>query len=155
VKAKSHIGDDTAILSYEFDETETIFGQNMSARSHGTDTWTYRNGKWQIVAGQMLRYYEDPAPGKVDTKRCTEYVGTYELAPAVIQVVSLEGGDLYAQRTGHNKGRLVPEAREIFSRKGVEGRYLFVRDDRGKVNSMIDRRNNEDVVWKKSGSDAT
>ena len=34
-------------------------------------------------------------------------------------------------------------------------RYLFVRDDRGKVNSMIDRRNNEDVVGKKSGSDAT
>jgi len=59
---------------------------------------------------------------------CAEYVGTYELAPAVIQVVSLEGGDLYAQRSGHNSG---------------------------KVNSMIDRRNNEDVVWKKSGSDAT
>jgi len=55
VKAKSHIGDDTAILSYDLDETETIFGQNMSARYHGTDTWTYRNGKWQIVAGQMLR----------------------------------------------------------------------------------------------------
>jgi len=52
---------------------------------------------------------------------CAEYVGTYELAPAVIQVVSLEGGDLYAQRTGHNKVRLVPEASEIFSRKGSKG----------------------------------
>jgi hypothetical protein len=149
VKAKSHIGDDTAILSYDLDETETIFGQNMSARYHGTDTWMYRHGKWQIVAGQMLRYYEDPALGKVDTKMYAEYVGTYELAPAVIQVVSLEGGDLYAQRTGRNKVQLVPEASEIFFRKGVEGRYLFVRDDRGRVNSMIDRRNNEDVVWKK------
>jgi hypothetical protein len=83
-----------------------------------------------------------------------KWTPTYELAPAVIQGVSLEGGDLYAQRTGHHKVRLVPEASEIFSRKGIEGRYLFVRDDGDKVNSMIDRRNNEDVVWKKSGSDA-
>ena len=91
--------------------------------------------------------------GRISIRR--RYLGGDELAPAVIQVVSLEDGDLYAQRTGHNKVRLVPEASEIFSRKGVEGRYLFVRDDRGKVNSMIDRRNNEDVVGKKSGSDAT
>ena len=80
VNAKSHIEGDTAILSYDLDETETIFGQNMTARYHGTDTWMYRNGKWQIVAGQMLRYYEDPAAGKADTKTYAEYVGTYELA---------------------------------------------------------------------------
>ena len=61
---KSNIQGDTAILSYDLNETETIFGQNLTARYHGTDTWMYRNGKWQIVAGQMFRYYEDPAPGK-------------------------------------------------------------------------------------------
>ena len=60
VNPKSNIQGDTAILSYDLNETETIFGQNMTARYHGTDTWMYRNGKWQIVAGQMFRYYEDP-----------------------------------------------------------------------------------------------
>ena len=89
MNAKSHIQGDTAILSYDLDETETIFGQNMTARYHGTDTWMYRDGKWQIIAGQMLRYYEDPAPGKVDKKKYGEYVGTYELAPGVEQAVSL------------------------------------------------------------------
>ena len=44
---------------------------------------------------------------------------------------------------------LVPEAADIFFLKGVEGRRLFRHDDRGKVDAMIDRRNNEDVVWKK------
>jgi hypothetical protein len=78
VHAKSHILGDTAILTYDLDETETIFGQNMSARYHGTDTWMYRDGKWQIVAGQMFRYYEDPAPGKVDTRKYTDCVGVYE-----------------------------------------------------------------------------
>ena len=68
VKAQSHITRDTAILSYDLDESETIFGQSMTARYHGTDTWLLRDGQWQIVAGQMLRYYEDPAPGKANHK---------------------------------------------------------------------------------------
>jgi hypothetical protein len=149
VNSKSHIQADTAILSYDLDETETIFGQNMTARYHGTDTWMYRDGKWQIVAGQMFRYYEDPAPGRVDKKMYAEYVGTYELAPGVTQVVSIEGGDLYAQRTGRDKVLLMPESPDLFFRKGIEGRFLFHRGDVGKVDVMIDRRNNEDVVWNK------
>lgn len=149
VNPKSHIEGDTAILSYDLDETETIFGQNMTARYHGTDTWMYRNGKWQIAAGQMLRYYEDPAPGKIDSKEYAAYVGTYELAPGVTQTVTAEGNDLFARRTGHDKVQLIPEAYGVFFRKGVEGRFLFERDDHGKVNTLIDRRNNEDVAWKR------
>lgn len=121
----------------------------MTARYHGTDTWMYRQGKWQIVAGQMFRYYEDPALGKVAKKLYAEYAGTYELAPGVTQVVSLEGEDLYAQRTGRDKVLLMPESPDLFFRKGIEGRFLFHRGDGGKVDAMIDRRNNEDVLWKR------
>ena len=149
VSAKSHIQGDTAILSYDLNETETIFGQNMTARYHGTDTWMYRNGRWQIVAGQMFRYYEDPRPGKGDAKKYVEYAGTYELTPGVTQTISLRRGALYAQRGDRPEDELIPEASDIFFRKGVEGRRLFRRADSGKVDAMIDRRNNEDVVWKK------
>jgi hypothetical protein len=44
---------------------------------------------------------------------------------------------------------LIPEAGDLFFVKGVEGRRLFRRGDDGKVDAMIDRRNNEDVLWKK------
>jgi hypothetical protein len=149
VKAKSHIQGDTAILTYDLDEAETIFGQNLTARYHGTDTWMYRDGTWQIVAGQMFRYYQDPAPGKVDKKTYAASVGTYELALGVTQTVSLDGDDLYVQRTGGDKFLLVPESTDIFFRKGIEDRRLFRRVDSGQVDAMIERRNNEDVVWKK------
>jgi Domain of unknown function (DUF4440)/Domain of unknown function (DUF3471) len=149
VNAKSHIEADIAILSYDLDEYETIFGQNMTARYHATDTWMFRNGNWQIVAGQVLRYYEDPAPGKVDVRRYAEYAGTYELAPGVIQTVSREDDNLYAQREGRDKVQISPESTDLFFKKNVEGRYLFRRDDHGKVDALVDRRNNEDVVWKK------
>jgi len=66
--AQSRIIGNTAILSYDADETETIFGQNLKARYHVTDTWLQRNGNWQIIASQAHRYYEDPALGKADTK---------------------------------------------------------------------------------------
>jgi hypothetical protein len=149
VNAKSHIQGDTAILSYDLNETETIFGQNMTARYHGTDTWMYRNGRWQIVAGQMFRYYEDPAMGKGDTKKYSEYAGVYELAPGLTQTVSMRDGKLYAQRGDKPENELMPEAADIFFLKGVEGRRLFHRNDSGKIDVMIDRRNNEDVVWRK------
>jgi hypothetical protein len=51
VKAQSRILGQTAILTYDLDETETIYGQSMIARYHGTDTWMFRDGRWQIVAG--------------------------------------------------------------------------------------------------------
>src|SRR5262249_44687023 len=38
VRPKSVIHSDTAILSYDLDETETIFVQNITARYHVTDT---------------------------------------------------------------------------------------------------------------------
>ncbi len=151
VNPHSRILGETAILSYDLNETETIFGQENKARYHETDTWERRNGEWQIVAEQVLRYYEDPAPGKTDSKRYPDYVGTYELAPGKLLTVSMEGADLFSQRTGRSKNLLIPEAPDIFFRKGVEGRQLFRRNDMGRVDALIDRRNNEDVVWKKTG----
>jgi hypothetical protein len=149
VRPKSHIEGDVAILSYDLDETEVVFGQNLKARYHETDTWMRRGGKWQIVAGQVLRYYEDPATGKADTSRFQGYAGTYQLGPERTTTVTAEGGRLYAQRNGRAREELIPEANDIFFRKGVEGRTLFGVGESGKVETLIDRRNNEDIIWRK------
>ncbi len=39
---------------------------------------------------------------------------------------------------------------ELFFRKGVEGRILFGYTAKAKVDGLIDRTNNEEVVWKKT-----
>ena len=139
----------TAILTYDLDETETVFGKVLHARYHGTDTWLFRNGRWQIVAGQMLRYYEDPAVGKIDTEHLDDFVGTYELAPGNTLTISRDGDKLYCLRGTRPKTLLQPESPDLFFRSGTEGRFLFRRDDSGKIDALIDRRNNEDLVWKK------
>jgi hypothetical protein len=149
LNARSNILRDTAVLSYDLDETENVYGQELKARYHGTDTWMQRNGQWQIIAGQMLRYYEDPAPGASNSADHKSYAGTYELVPGVTRTVSTAGQDLTVQRSGRAAETLIPEAQGIFFRKGVEGRILFRRDAAGKVDALIDRRNNEDIVWKR------
>jgi hypothetical protein len=149
VNPQSHIEGDVAIFGYDMNETETVFGQELTARYHATDTWMLRNGQWQIIAGQALRYYEDPAAGKVDSNALAQYSGTYELAPGNRLKILIEGGQLYRQRGDQAKVLLIPEASEIFFRKGVEGRIVFRHSDHSKVDALLDRRNNEDIIWKK------
>jgi hypothetical protein len=147
-KVQSRIVGETAVLSYDANETEIIFGQNMTARYHVTDTWLRRNGQWQIIASQAHRYYEDPAIGKADPKKFADFIGTYELAPGQTRIVTAESDKLFIKRNG-KKEQLFPEASEIFFRKGVEGRILFHSGTNGKIDILIDRRNNEDVIWRK------
>ena len=147
--AQSRIIGNTAILSYDADETETIFGQKLKARYHVTDTWLRRNDNWQIIASQAHRYYEDPAIGTADSKKFADYIGTYELAPGQTRSIIAEGDKLFVERNG-KKERLLPETSEIFFRKGIEGRILFRYASTGKVDTLIDRRNNEDVIWRKT-----
>jgi ketosteroid isomerase-like protein len=147
-KTKSLIQGDIAILSYDIDEIETVFGQELKARYHVTDTWMRRNNAWQIAASQAFRYYEDPAMGKIDKTKLQNFVGTYELAPGQTRTVSIDGDHLIVERKGKREA-LFPEAADLFFRKGVEGRILFRADAKGQVDALIDRRNNEDIVWRK------
>ena len=87
--------------------------------------------------------------GKADPKKFADYIGTYELAPGQTRSVTAEGDRLFVERNG-KKEQLFPERSEIFFRKGVEGRILFRYADTSKVDALIDRRNNEDVTWRKA-----
>ena len=133
---QSHIEANVAILSYDMDEKETVFGQQETARYHATDTWMRRNGVWQIAAGQVLRYYADPAPAIVDARAFKDYVGTYELAPGKTLDILQYGTQLYRQRGDTPKVELLPETTGIFFRKGVEGRTLFRRGDNERVDAL-------------------
>ena len=151
---QSRIIGDTGVLSYDANETETIFGQNLTARYHVTDTWLQRAGEWKIIASQAHRYYEDPVIGKIDPKKFGDFIGIYELAPGQTRSVTAEGENLFVERKGkkeqlNKKEQLFPETSDLFFRKGVEGRILFHYDDHGKIDALVDRRNNEDVVWRK------
>lgn len=139
-----------AIFSYDMEEVETVFGNRMTARYHQTDTWLYRNHLWQITASQVMRYYEDPAAIKLDTRLLNEYAGVYQLAPGNEMTVAVRDGKLFAARGSQKETEMLAEAPDLFFRPGIEGRRLFRRNAAGRVDAMIDRRNNEDMLWKRN-----
>jgi hypothetical protein len=149
-RGESIIVGDTAIFTYDLDEMETISGQTMYARYHTTDTWLRRDGEWRIAAEQALRYYADPPAGQPDTAKYPDYVGTYELRSGKTFTVTIDGVVLYSEESGKARVPLVSETGDMYFRKDVEGRVLFRRDAQGKVDALIDRRNNEDIVWRKA-----
>src|SRR5579871_2317670 len=138
-----------AIFSYDLDEVETVFGNRMTARYHQIDTWLYRDHLWRIAASQVMRYYEDPAAITLSAAQLKEYAGTYELAPGNRVVISTHDGKLFSKRGTAAPVEMFAEAPDLFFRKGVEGRRLFRRDATGKVDALIDRRNNEDMVLRR------
>ncbi len=149
INPQSRIEGNIAVFAYDLDETEIIFGQVNKAKYHETDTWLRRGNEWRIIAEQVLRYYADPAPGAADLTRYPQYLGRYQLGPKVTLRITRDGPKLYAQEIGKKKLQLIPEAADIFFSPGVEGRELFKYDGRGNVVAYIQRRNNEDLVWRK------
>src|SRR5947207_6263120 len=55
-QVQSRIYDNVAILSYDANETETIFGQEFRLRSHVMDTWLRRDRNCHTITGQAHRY---------------------------------------------------------------------------------------------------
>jgi len=138
-----------AVFAYVCDETETIYGQELHARYHSVDTWLYRGDAWQIATSQTMRYYEDPAVGTSNSAQLKDFTGTYQLSPGILRSVEREGNDLFLKRGTGIRTKLFPESGDLFFQAGVEGRILFHRDATGNVDALYDRRNNEDVIWKR------
>ena len=109
----------------------------------------YREGKRQIATSQTMRYCDDPAVGSTDPSHLDEFTGVYELAPGNRRTVTRSGNEIFLQRGSGAKIKLLPESGDLFFRSRVEGRILFHRSTSGKVDALYDRRNNEDVIWRR------
>lgn len=70
--------------------------------------------------------------------------------PQVTYTITREGDKLFGQRTGRAKEELLPLCKDTLYRKGIwRGEKVFERDGQGKVVRMLDRRENNDLVWKR------
>lgn len=147
---RSRILGEAAVLSWEALEEEVIFGQKLSPVYLVTDTYFKRNGQWQLVAEQITVRPQPRKPIQINPAKYRSFLGEYELSSGVTYVVTLEDGKLIGQRTGRGREELMPADENTFFRKDtVRGEKVFVRDSAGRVTSMLDRRENTDLVWKK------
>jgi hypothetical protein len=148
---KLFMQDHIIVMSHRDREELELYGQKLVTWFHSTDTWArQQDGQWRLVAVQVMAIPNERRPIAISPKRLDDYVGRYQLAPDVFYTITREGNNLFGQRTGRAKEELLPLCADTFYRKGVwRGEKVFERDAGGGVARMLDRRDNNDLVWKK------
>jgi len=143
--------DDVVVLSHRDREELELYGQKIVTFFHMTNTWArQKDGQWRLVSTQVMAVPNERKPAAVDPKSLGAYVGEYQIAPRVTYTVTREGDRLFGQRTGRPREELLPLCTDVFYRKGVwRGEKVFERDTQGRVARMLDRRENNDLVWQK------
>jgi hypothetical protein len=139
------------VFSHRDREELELYGQKLVTYFHSTDTWAkLQDGQWKIVAVQLMAIPNERKPTAVDPKKLDEYVGQYQLAPEVTYTITREGDRLFGQRSGRGKEELLTLCADTFYRKGIwRGEKVFERDYQGQVVKLLDRRENNDLVWTK------
>jgi Domain of unknown function (DUF4440)/Domain of unknown function (DUF3471) len=148
---KVFIHDHVIVMSHRDREELELYGQTLITWFHSTDTWVrQKDGQWKLGAVQVMAIPNERKPMAVSPKILDDYVGQYQLASDVTYTITREGDKLFGQRTGRAKEELLPLYADTFYRKGVwRGEKMFERDGKGKVIRMLDRRENNDLVWQK------
>jgi hypothetical protein len=148
---KVFVQDGVIVLTHRDREELELYGQKLITWFHSTDTWTrLQDGQWKLAAVQVMAIPNERKPIEVGPKELEAYVGQYRLAPDVIYTVTRESDKLIGQRAGRAKEELLPLCADTFYRKGVwRGEKVFERDAKGKVVRMLDRRENNDLVWRR------
>jgi ketosteroid isomerase-like protein len=140
------------VLSHRDREELELYGQKLVTYFQSTDTWAKsQDGQWRLIAVQVMAIPNERKPIAVSPEKLDEYVGQYQLAHDVIYTITREGDKLFGQRTGRSKEELLPLCADTFYRKGVwRGEKVFERDSEGRIVRLLDRRENNDLVWKRT-----
>ena len=143
--------DKIIVLVHHDREELQLFEQTLITWFHSTDTWAKQaDGQWKLIAEQVMAVPNERKPIAIIAAKLDDYVGQYQLAPDVFYTLTREGDKLYGQRSGRAKEELLPLYADVFYRKGVwRGEKVFERDTQGKVIRLLDRRDNNDLVWKR------
>jgi len=145
---QSRINGNSAVLSYRALEEETVFGQKLTPIYLVTDTYFKRDGQWKMIASHVTVIPSERKSISLSRADYESVVGTYQLTPGVTYTITLEGNNLTGQRSGRSKEELVPADSNTFFKKGsIRGEKVFVRDKKGRTTQMLDRRENNDLVW--------
>lgn len=90
----------------------------------------------KIVKTILGKSDEKPAAIELPEETLKEYVGNYEFEPDRFRMITLEGKQLYSQKTGSTKFKIHPYAKDKFFFDEAENHLHFQRDKKGKVTGV-------------------
>lgn len=91
----------------------------------------------QVAHGEKVVLASERKEVSVSPDILKQYVGTYELAPDVRLVMTLEDGHLMTQVTNQNKNPMFAESETRFFLKVVDAQVEFFRNDKGEIAYIV------------------
>lgn len=150
VDPQVRISGDVGIVTFEIAETLDLYGQRLSTRFHTTHVFQRGPSGWRLIAFHNNVLPSELRPVAVDPATFDAYAGTYRLSPEVRARVWREEGRLFMQRVGRDREELLPIGNDRFVHAGApRGERFFRRDAGGRVIELVDRRDNNDLVWRR------
>lgn len=146
------IQDNVIVLSHRDREDLELFNQQIVTYFQVTDSWAkQKGGTWKMVGTVVMAVPNERKPMTIkDLKKLDDYVGTYRLSSEVSYMINREGDKLFGQRTGRGKEELLILYNDVLYKRGVwRGEKVFERNAQGKIIKLLDRRDNNDLVWEK------
>jgi len=138
-----------AVINYVADEHETFYGQNLHTTYGTMDTWYKTDTSWMMLSMLSFEIPAWPPAITVELNTLKQYTGTYKLSDENTAVVSIKNDTLFIQKNKRKPEALFAETSNIFFRKSdARGRKFFAKDATGQM-LLLERRNGQDVVWKK------
>jgi len=97
-----------------------------------------------MAHGEAVTLPSERKETKVDPKILARYVGTYELAPGVKMLITLDGDQLSEKLGSQATYPIFPESESMFFLKVVEAEIEFLKDSSGAVTSLVLHQNGRD-----------
>ena len=147
---QAHISGMLATVVHKDDEEENYHGQLLHAQYLTTETWQRSNGRWQLLLAHVYVVPHAPPAIALSSSQLDAYAGTYSGGDDLTYIIKRNGDHLEGARPGQPPAPLYPEAPDLFFNPDqLRNRKIFQRDSSGRITGFIDRREGQDLVWRK------
>lgn len=141
---------DLATVIHTDDEQENYHGQMLHAQYLMTETWRHDSGDWKLYLVHAYAVQKDPPAINLPSESMAEYAGRYSGGSDLTFVVEWDGKQLKGGRPGKASSPLHVEIRDVLFVPGQPRvRKIFQRNNSGQITGFVDRREGEDLVWKR------
>lgn len=146
----AHVEGDLATVVHTDEEQENYHGQMLSARYLMTETWHLESGEWKLAMVHAYAILTNPPALSLPEKDLREYVGRYSGGSDLVYSIQWDGRQLVGNRPGRAATPLLVEVRDVLFVPGQpRTRKIFQRDAKGKITGFVDRREGEDLIWRR------
>jgi Domain of unknown function (DUF4440) len=140
-----------ALVVHRDDEYEDYHGIPLRAGYLMTETWIKEGPDWRLAMVHAYVIPKDPPAQKTPEKLLNDYVGQYRAAADLVYSVRREGPRLVGQSIKGPSVALIQESPDVFFVAGKpRDRKIFTRDEHHKIVNFVDRREGEDLVYRRT-----